>query len=80
MIGVAVGTAALIVVLSVFNGLQDFVRSVYNSFDAPLTIQAAVGKSFEMTPELRSKIESIEGINVVTEVIEDNALILFQDQ
>tara|TARA_R110000822_G_scaffold41861_3_gene114207 strand:+ start:223149 stop:224375 length:1227 start_codon:yes stop_codon:yes gene_type:complete len=80
VIGVAVGTAALIVVLSVFNGLQDFVRSVYNSFDAPLTIQAAVGKSFEMTPELRSKIESIEGINVVTEVIEDNALILFQDQ
>ncbi|MGW8121666.1 ABC transporter permease [Roseivirga echinicomitans] len=80
VIGVAVGTAALIVVLSVFNGLQDFVRSIYNSFDAPLTIQATVGKSFEMTPELQSKIESINGINVVTEVIEDNALILFQDQ
>mgnify|MGYP003631496344 FL=1 len=80
VIGVAIGTAALIVVLSVFNGLQDFVRSIYNSFDAPLTIQASVGKSFVMTPELRSKIETIEGINVVTEVIEDNALILFQDQ
>lgn len=80
VIGVAIGTAALIVVLSVFNGLQDFVRSVYNSFDAPLTIQASVGKSFEMTPELRAKVESIEGVNIVTEVIEDNALILFQDQ
>lgn len=80
MIGVAIGTASLIVVLSVFNGLQDFVRSIYNSFDAPLTIQASVGKSFLMTPELRSKIETIDGINVVTEVIEDNALILFQDQ
>lgn len=80
VIGVAVGTAALIVVLSVFNGLQDFVRSIYDSFDAPLTIQATVGKSFEMTPELRSKIESIDGIKIVTEVIEDNALILFQDQ
>ena len=33
-----------------------------------------------MTPELRAKVESIEGVNIVTEVIEDNALILFQDQ
>jgi lipoprotein-releasing system permease protein len=80
MIGVAIGTAALIVVLSVFNGLQDLIRSVYDSFDPQLKIEATVGKSFEMTPQLRSKIESIEGVKIVTEIIEDNALIMYRDQ
>lgn len=80
MIGVAIGTAALIVVLSVFNGLQDLIQSTFNTFDPQLKIEAAVGKSFEITPQIRSKIESIEGIKVVTEVIEDNALILYRDQ
>ncbi|PIQ47425.1 MAG: hypothetical protein COW03_15395 [Cytophagales bacterium CG12_big_fil_rev_8_21_14_0_65_40_12] len=80
MIGVAIGTAALIVVLSVFNGLQDLIRSVYDAFDPQLKIEATVGKSFEMTTELRSKIESIDGIKIATEIIEDNALILYRDQ
>lgn len=80
MIGVAIGTAALIVVLSVFNGLQDLIRSVYDAFDPQLKIEATVGKSFEMTAELRSKIESIDGIKIATEIIEDNALILYRDQ
>jgi lipoprotein-releasing system permease protein len=80
MIGVAIGTAALIVVLSVFNGLQDLIRSVYDSFDPQLKIEASVGKSFEMTPDLRSKIENIEGVKIATEIIEDNALIMYRDQ
>lgn len=80
MIGVAIGTAALIVVLSVFNGLQDLIRSVYDSFDPQLKIEASVGKSFEMTPKLRSKIESTEGVKIATEIIEDNALIMYRDQ
>ncbi len=80
MIGVAIGTAALIVVLSVFNGLQDLIRSVYDAFDPQLKIEATTGKSFEMTAELRSKIEGIDGIKIATEIIEDNALILYRDQ
>lgn len=75
-----VGTAALVVVLSVFNGLQDLIRTVYDSFDPQLKIEAAVGKSFIITDELRSKIQSIPAIETATEVIEDNALILYRDQ
>jgi lipoprotein-releasing system permease protein len=60
MIGVAIGTAALIVVLSVFNGLQDLIQSTFNSFDPQLKIEADLGKSFKMTPKIRSKIEAIE--------------------
>jgi lipoprotein-releasing system permease protein len=80
MIGVAIGTAALIVVLSVFNGLQDLIRSVYDSFDPQFKIEATVGKSFEMTADLRAKIENIEGVKIATEIIEDNALIMYRDQ
>ncbi len=80
MIGVAVGTTALVVVLSVFNGLQDLVRSVYSSFDAEVKIEAKLGKSFVMTDAIRESIEDISEIKAFTEVIEDNALIMYRDQ
>jgi lipoprotein-releasing system permease protein len=80
MIGVAMGTMALVVVLSVFNGLQDLVREVYSSFDAEMKVEAEIGKSFEVTAEIREKLEGISEIKAFTEVIEDNALIIFKDQ
>lgn len=80
MVGVAVGTTALVVVLSVFNGLQDLVRSVYSSFDAEIKVEATVGKSFVMTDEIRQSIGGISEIKAFTEVIEDNALIMYRDQ
>lgn len=46
MVGVAVGTIALVVVMSVFNGLEDLIRSLFASFDAELKIEPAAGKSF----------------------------------
>jgi len=49
MIGVMVGTGALIVVLSVFNGFESLVESLYNSFDPDIKISATQGKSF--TPD-----------------------------
>jgi lipoprotein-releasing system permease protein len=79
MIGVAVGTMALVVVLSVFNGLEDLVRSLYASFDAELKIEPAQGKSFEVEPNWLLQIQEIEGVDIVTEVIEDNALFKYKD-
>ena len=80
MIGVALGTTALVVTLSVFNGLQDLVRSVYNSFDPELKIEAAVGKSFEMKADIDEMLAAMPEIKSYTEVIEDNALIMYRDQ
>jgi lipoprotein-releasing system permease protein len=71
MLGVAFATAALVVVLSVFNGLEDLLRSLYTAFDPQLKIEAVEGKSFEVTDSLKNKITSIEGIEILTEVIED---------
>lgn len=79
MVGVAVGTMALVIVLSVFNGLEGLVRSLYASFDAELKIESVKGKSFEITDEWLDKIRLIEGVEILTEVIEDNALFKYKN-
>jgi lipoprotein-releasing system permease protein len=79
MIGVGFTTAALIIVLSVFNGLEDLLRTLNNSFDPEIRIQATVGKSFELTPELLAKIQHVKGVKLVTEVIEDYAYVRYRD-
>ncbi|RUA35859.1 MAG: ABC transporter permease, partial [Bacteroidetes bacterium] len=56
MIGVAIGTAALVIVLSVFNGLEDLIRSLYSSFDADIKITLKEGKFFEYDENLQNKI------------------------
>jgi lipoprotein-releasing system permease protein len=77
--GVAFSTAALIIVLSVFNGLEDLLRSLNNSFDPEIKIQAAQGKSFEATSTLLQKIRTVEGVDIITEVIEDYAYVRYRD-
>ena len=77
--GIAFSTAALIIVLSVFNGLEELLRSLNNSFDPEIKIEAREGKSFESSPELINKIKSVEGVEVVTEVIEDYAYLRYRD-
>jgi lipoprotein-releasing system permease protein len=74
MVGVAVGTIALVVVMSVFNGLEDLIRGLFASFDAELKVEPSKGKSFLAPKEWLIEIEKIEGVAIVTEVIEDNAL------
>ncbi len=72
MAGVAFATAALVIVLSVFNGIGDLLRSLYSAFDPPLKVMLVQGKSFEMTDSLRFRLQSVEGVAVITEVIEDH--------
>jgi lipoprotein-releasing system permease protein len=79
VVGVAFSTAALIIVLSVFNGLEDLLGSLYTSFDPQLKIESAEGKSFEINDELREKIKKVEGVEIVTEVIEDFAYVRYRD-
>jgi lipoprotein-releasing system permease protein len=79
MIGVAVGTMALVIVLSVFNGLEDLIKGLYASFDAEIKIEAAVGKSFEVEAGWLDSIKYTPGVAVLTEVIEDNALLRYRD-
>lgn len=79
MIGVAVGTMSLVIVLSVFNGLEDLIRSLYSSFDPEIKVTATTGKSFEIDDAFLEKLSKIEGVAIVTEVIEDNAYVRYRD-
>jgi lipoprotein-releasing system permease protein len=79
MMAVAIGTAALIIVLSVFNGLEELIRDSYNTFDPEIKVVPAQGKSFVVTDSLLNSLSAVEGIDIITEVIEDNALALYRD-
>lgn len=79
IVGIAFSTGALIIVLSIFNGLEDLLRSLNNSFDPEIRIEAAQGKTFEVSPELLEKVKSVAGVEVVTEVIQDYAYLRYRD-
>ncbi len=79
MIAVAMATAALIIVLSVFNGLGDLLRSLNTAFDPEIKIEAIKGKSFEVDSLFLQQIKAVEGVETVTEVIEDYALVRYRD-
>ena len=70
---------ASIIVLSVFNGLEELLRSLNHSFDPELKITLTKGKSFEYTEELKNRIGSVDGVELITEVIEDYAYIKYND-
>ena len=80
MVGVAVGTMALIIVLSVFNGLEDLVRTLYGKSDPNLVISATKGKAFKVDAVLLRRLQATPGVALLTEVIEDNALLQYHDR
>lgn len=79
MVGVAVGTMSLIIALSFFNGLEGVLQGLYSSFDPELKVEPVKGKSFEVTDSLLNSIESVPGVSIVTEVVEDHALAMYND-
>ena len=73
MIGVVVGTAALVLLLSVFNGFEDLLLSMYNSFDPHIKITSKEGKTFD--PEsIFSELDNNEDILYFTDVLEEKVL------
>jgi len=79
MLGVGVGTMALVVVLSVFNGMEDLNRQIFKSVEADLTIQPVTGKRFQAAPALVSQLRKLPGVQVLTGVATDNALARYGD-
>lgn len=78
--GVFVGTLALIVVLSVFNGFEQLVVSLYNAFDPDIKIASAEGKYISLNEKAILGLKSIEGVNFIVPVIEEKALIKYKDK
>ncbi|HUX57744.1 MAG TPA: FtsX-like permease family protein [Bacteroidales bacterium] len=78
--GVAVGTMALIIILSVFNGLETMVSAIFNTFDPDIKITAEEGKTF-IADSLRLRLlKNVEGISCYSLSIEENALLKYGDR
>jgi ABC-type lipoprotein release transport system permease subunit len=75
-----VGTAALIIVLSVFNGFETVVIRLFNTFNPEIQITAKEGKTFDITALPVDKIRQIPGIVYMTDAIEENALLKYKDK
>ena len=80
ILGIGFVSMALIIVLSVFNGLEQFTRDMHDTYNPELKVVALKGKSFMLNEKLLASIKKIEGVEVVTEVIEDNVFVRYKDK
>jgi len=78
--GVAVGTMALIIVLSVFNGLEGLVSSIFNTFDPDLKIIASAGKVFAPDSANLLRLSEVRDISAYSLTLEENALLRYGDR
>lgn len=77
---VAVVTMALVIGMAFFNGMDDLIRSLFNSFDPQIKVQPVQGKTFLYTTDLRNKIAGTPGVAYMTDVIEDNCVVMYANQ
>jgi len=75
VLAIIIGTASLILVLSVFNGFEDLVKSLYSSFYTDLKISAQTGKTINLSNEQLKQLSSIQAIRSYSLVVEDKALL-----
>ncbi len=76
--GVALATLALVCTLSVFNGFQDLVSTFFTAFDPQLKVVPVEGKVFDGQDERIRNLKSMPEIALVSESLEDNALVQYQ--
>ncbi len=80
VIGIAVGTMALIIVLSAFNGLETLVENLYASFDPDIKITLVEGKTFDAKEFPKDKVLAIDEVEFFNSALEEVALIKYQDK
>ncbi len=73
MVGIAIGTAALVLVLSVFNGFEDLIIGMFSKFNPDLKITATVGKTFEPDSSKLAQITALPGVAMVSQTLEEVA-------
>ena len=78
MCGVALATLALVCTLSVFNGFQDLVTTMFTAFDPEIKITAANGKVFDAQDERIQSLRELPEIEVFSESLEDNAMVQYK--
>ena len=76
--GVALATLALVCTLSVFNGFQDLVTTMFTAFDPELKIVAVNGKVFDSQDDRIQSLKQMPEIDIVSESLEDNVMVQYK--
>ena len=79
-IAVGVVTAAMICVMSVMNGFGTMVEQMFSQFDPDIRITAQNDKSFHLSQETKNQLLALPEVNLLSESIEETALIYFEDK
>ncbi|MBQ3575789.1 MAG: ABC transporter permease, partial [Coprobacter sp.] len=75
--GVAIATMAMICTLSVYNGFEEIISSLYSEIDPHLEVRAKAGKTLDTTASEVKLLTEIQGVEAVSPVVEDNALAIY---
>ena len=77
LIGLLVSTAALIIVLSVYNGIGEITKSLFNTFDPELVIEPVEGKTFHMADV---NLDGVGAVEDVSQIVSETAWLTYGDQ
>lgn len=77
MLGFGVGSFAMIIVLSTFNGFENIVESMINNYDPDIKITANGEKTFKLHSSLENQINKIEAVDYYTPVLEEKVVIKY---
>ena len=78
--GITLATLALVCTLSVFNGFQDLVTTMFTAFDPELKIVASSGKVFDSQDERIQSLKQMPEVEVFSVSLEDNAMVQYKDR
>lgn len=73
--GICVATLALVCVLSGYNGFQQLICGLFNSFDPDVKVTLVEGKTFSVSDERVRKVKSLDFVSVACDIFEENALV-----
>lgn len=79
VLGIAIGSMALIIILSVFNGFEGFLSGLIGSFKPDVKITAAQGKVFSPKDSLLVQLQELEGVEAVSKTLEEIALFEYEE-
>ncbi len=78
---IAIGTAALLIILSVFNGFEGFIKDLYNSFYPEIKVTARSGKTFTTDYTIIKSLKELKGIEAISYTLEEKVLLSYgEDQ
>ncbi len=78
--GIAIGCAALVIILSIYNGFDGIVRSFNNSYTPDLLVSPVAGKAFTPSDELLGGLKAQEGVRTVSGVLEENVYLKYGER